>query len=160
MTVWVVGTATAETRVLAPPLRAAVTCGLVEDDDALDIAVVMRAIALCQGELGLSDAQRVRVETLSRRFIEESMGHEGRRNIAEGALAALLRPDPSDPGRPVDTAAAEAKIREIGRIVSDQEISALHTVEATKAVLTSPQRAKLAALLAASRGPRHARIDL
>ena len=153
--VWILGgTATAETPALAQHRRTVVTCVVVDDDGMLTLGVVMQLITRCQDELGLAEAQRARLDTLHLAFIEETMRLEARREAAEGALAGLLRPHPEDPGRPVNLTAAEAKIREIERIVSEQEIVTLRAVEASKAVLTTAQRATLAALLTEVLAPR------
>ena len=153
--VWMLGgAATAETPVLAQQRGTTVTCVVVDDDGTITLRVVMQLITRCQDELDLSEAQRARLDTLNLGYMEETMRLEARREAAEGVLAGLLRPDPGDPGRPVDLDAAESKIREIERIVSDQEVVALRAVEASKAVLTSAQRATLAALLTEVFAPR------
>jgi hypothetical protein len=153
--VWLLGaTATAETPGLVPPARSAVTCEVVDDPETLALGVVMQLITRCQDELGLSETQRARLDALSLGFLEETFRLEADREVAEDVLAGLLRPDPEDPGRPVNLAAAEATIQERERIVSAQEIAALRAVEASKAVLTPAQRATLASLLAGVLRPR------
>jgi hypothetical protein len=153
--VWMLGgTAAAETPTLALPWRSTASCVVPEDDETPPIGVVMRLITRCRAELGLSNAQRARLDSVRLDLLEETLRLEARREEAEDALAGLLRPDPQDPARPVDMAAAEARIREIERIVSEQEIATLRAVEASKAVLTPAQRVTLAALLAEVLGPR------
>jgi Spy/CpxP family protein refolding chaperone len=152
------GTAIAQTPVLAAAATRA-TCDAV-DGDVLDLGAVMQVITQCQDDLALSDAQRERLDTVTVGFIESTIRSEARRDLLEGALALLLRPDAGDPGAPVDIVAAEAKIRELERIAADQDIAALRAVEASKAVLTAEQRAKLAELLAARRSPAAAKLLL
>jgi hypothetical protein len=153
--VWMLGgMAKAETPTPALPSRSTASCVVAEDDETLPIGVVMRLITRCRAELGLSDAQRARLDRVRFGLLEETLRLEARREEAEDALAGLLRPDPEDPARPVDLGAAEARIREIERIVSEQEIATLRAVEASKAVLTPAQGVTLAALLVDVLGPR------
>lgn len=153
--VWMLGgMATAETPILAGQPRGTTSCVVAEDDETPAIGVVMRIITRCRTELGLSNAQRTNLDRLRLDLLEATLRLEARRDEAEDALAGLLRPDPEDPARPVDMAAAEATIREVERIVSEQEIATLRAVEASKAVLTPAQRVTLAALLAEILGPR------
>jgi hypothetical protein len=156
------GTAVAETPVVAerrenPP---GLTCEVDEPDGTIQLSAVMRVILFCQDALALSAAQRDRLDTLNDAFVQDVVRREARRDLLEGALAALLRPDPDDPGRPVDIEAAEAKIRELERIAADQDIAALRAVEGSKALLTASQRATLATLLAAPRGAAAPKFDL
>jgi hypothetical protein len=146
------GTAVAETPIPAAQTRPLAPCEVVEHDGTIELAAVMQIITYCQDALALSEAQRERLGTLGIAHIDGVMRSEARRALVEGALASLLRPDPEDPGRPVDIAAAEAKIRELERIAADQDIATLRAVEASKAVLTAVQRARLAVLLATPRG--------
>lgn len=156
------GTAVAETPVVIQPRQdpPPPTCEVDEPDGLIQLSAVMRVITFCQDALALSEAQRARLDTLNEAFVQDVMRREARRDLLEGALAVLLRPDPDDPGRPVDIEAAEAKIRELERIAADQDIAALRAVEASKAVLTAAQRATLAALLAGSHGAAAPRLHL
>jgi hypothetical protein len=162
------GTAIADTPVLAAPAgmpttvapRTPAACDMPDDQGLLELGAVMQVIAHCQEILALSEAQREQLDTVGAAFIEDVVQREARREVVEHALATLLRPDPEDPGRPVDLEAAEARIRELERLTADQDIAALRAVEASKALLTDAQRATLASLLAAPRAARAPRIDL
>jgi len=155
------GTAVAETPSLAgTEPTPTTTCEVVEDDETLEIGVVMQIIAHCQDELTLSEAQRERLHSLRATFIEEALRREARRDAVEDTLAALLRVDREDPGRPVNLVAAEATIRELDGITTDHEIAALRVVEASKAVLTRAQRLKLAVLVTAQREFAALKLDL
>ena len=155
------GTAVAETPGIIDPRESPppATCEVDQSDGMIELSAVMRIITFCQDALALSDAQRERLDTLNDAFIQGVMRREARRDLLEGVLAVLLRPDPHDPGRPVDIEAAEAKIRELERIAADQDIAALRAVEASKAVLTGAQRETLAALVAA-RGAAVPKLEL
>jgi hypothetical protein len=132
-------------------------CGATHDDagDGSDppTAVVMRAILQCGDELGLSEAQTARLEEVADTFVRETIGRQQRLSMMQLDLLALLRPDPVDPAKPADLAAAERKIREIGRVTVEQDVAFVRAVEAVKAVLTSVQRATLATLLIAPPPP-------
>jgi hypothetical protein len=153
------GTAVAETPV-PPQARPLAPCEVVEHDGMIELAAVMQIITSCQDALALSEAQREQLGALGLAHIDGVMRAEARRALVEGALATLLRPSPEDPGGPVDIAAAEAKIRELERIAADQDIAALRAVEASKAVLTAVQRARLAMLLASPRGAAPPKLAL
>ena len=154
------GTAVAETP--RPPMTATTptTCEIVDDDEMLELGVVMQIITHCQDALALSETQRERLHTLRATFVEEALRREARRDAVEHTLAALLRVDREDPGRPVNLVAAEAAIRELEGITADQEIAVLRAVEASKAVLTRVQRLKLIELVAAQRGFAALKLDL
>jgi Spy/CpxP family protein refolding chaperone len=100
-----------------------------------------------QKELALSSAQKENLERLLADFTREAIRRQADLTIAGLELVALLRPDPADPGKPIDMPKAEAKILEIGRIGTDLQIAGFRAVEASKALLTTEQRSKLAALL-------------
>ena len=151
--VWLGGaTATAEMPVVAGQRGA--PCLVVENDEALELAMVMHVIARCQDELELSDAQRSQLAWLGVEFVDDTLRLEEEREAAMEALSEIVRPDPRDPARPVDVAAAEVKIRAIERVVSEQQLAALRAVEASKALLTPTQRARLPQLLEAARTHR------
>ena len=153
-------TATAETPGVSGGERTATPCLAAMADMALDLGAVMHAITHCREELELSDAQRALLADVTATFVDGVMKREALRETAEDELTMLLRPDASDPGRPVDFAASEARIREIERIAAEHDVAALRAVEASKALLTVRQRAQLAALLAASRGDGSPRLEL
>lgn len=104
-----------------------------------------------QQELGLSPAQVESLERLRTDFMRDAIRQRADQKLARLDLAALLRPDPADPAKPVDLAKVEAKIREIERMKADRQVARFRTIEAGKALLTVDQRAKLAALLTQSR---------
>ncbi len=101
-------------------------------------------------ELGLSAAQVESLERLSTDFMRDVIRRQADQKLARLDLAILLRPDPSDPGKPVDMAKAEAQIREIERLRADLQVARIRTIEAGKALLTADQRSKLATLVARS----------
>jgi hypothetical protein len=158
----VLGTGTAIAQPPAPadssPPRA--TCEVVEHNGMIELAAVMQIIAFCQDALALSEAQRQHLTQLSTAYVDGVVRRDAERRRLQDALAALLRPDPSDPGRPVDLYTAEVRIREIERLSAEGDIAALRAVEMSKAVLTPVQREVLAMLLAAPRGATSARRDL
>jgi hypothetical protein len=154
------GTAVAETPVLPQQTRPLAPCEIVEHDGMIELAAVMQVITYCQDALALSEAQRERLGALGLAHIDGVMRAEAARALVEATLATLLRPSPEDPGGPIDITAAEAKIRELERIAADQDIAALRAVEASKAVLTAVQRARLAALLATPRGAAAPKLAL
>jgi hypothetical protein len=124
------------------------TCdGAVADDSGDAGAVLVRVIVLCRQELGLSDAQLERLDRLSLDLVRELIRRRAEVEVAQIELAVLLQPDAQDPAKPAEAAAAEAKIRDIARIAAEGDVARMRTIESVKAVLTSEQRAKLAALL-------------
>jgi hypothetical protein len=152
--------ALAEPPARAEPSRARATCEVVEHDGMIELAAVMQIIAFCQDALALSDGQRHQLSALSNEYVDGVARRDAERRLLQDALAALLRPDPSDPGRPVDIYAAEVRIREIERLSAEADIAALRAVEMSKAVLTPTQREVLAILLAAPRGTAGPKLDL
>ena len=124
-------------------------CWAAAEGEAEDVmSPVLRAIEECDDELGISAAQGDRLEALAEAFMRDTLGRRTRLLDAQLALVELLRPDPRDPGRPVDVGAAEARIHEIAALGAAQDVALLHVVEASKAVLTPEQRHRLATLLA------------
>lgn len=107
-----------------------------------------------RGELSLSAAQVEGLERLCLDFIREAIRRQADLGLALLDLAALLRPDPTDPAKPVDMPKAEAAVREIERVEADLHIARLRAVEAGKAQLTADQRSKLAALMAGDDRPK------
>jgi Spy/CpxP family protein refolding chaperone len=98
-------------------------------------------------ELGLSPAQVQNLEKLRGDYMREAIRHQADRKIARLDLMTLLRPDPADPGKPVDMAKVETKIREIEKMRADARVARVRTIEAGKAQLTPEQRTKLAGLM-------------
>lgn len=99
----------------------------------------------------LSPTQIENLERLRGDFMREAIRRGADLKIAGLDLMGLLRPDPADPARAVDTAKAEGKIREIEKMRGDLRITRIRTLEAGKALLTPEQRTKLASLMS---GPR------
>ena len=122
-------------------------CWEPDDQPADPMSPVMRAIMDCHEELELSDAQVDRLDELADGFFRETMGRKQSLLSAQLALVDILRPNPRDPGGPADVVAAEARIREIARLQLEQDMALLRVIEATKAVLSADQRARLAALM-------------
>lgn len=138
----------------APPAATEPSCASAPDAGATEAGPpVMLAIVRCWRELGLSDAQLDRLKTVAIGFAREAIRRQAEIQIAQLDLAMLLAPDPEDPAKASDVAAAEAKIQEIAKMSADLEIAGLRAVEAGKAVLTADQRAALAALLAGEAPP-------
>jgi hypothetical protein len=133
-------------------------CWSSDDDWPRDVpAWVIAAILRCREELGLSAAQLAGFARLDADLMRESIRRQADLSLAQLDLTILLRPDPSDPGKPTDTTQAEAKIREIERISGDLAVAGLRANQAGKAALTVEQRTRLAVLLvddppAAARG--------
>ncbi len=142
------GATATRTPSLAAPVASA-PCGVLGDEERLQIGGVMELIATCADALEFSDAQRAEVQVLHRSHIDEASLQEAQLTEAERVLMDTLRPDPKDPAAPVDMDAAETQIREIGRIIGEQQLATLRTIERVKALLTPRQRAKVAALFAA-----------
>ena len=153
-------TATAEPPVLGAQPQAAPPCDIVEFESDLDLSVVMEALKFCQDALGLSDAQRDQLAMVQGAYVDGLVRRAAHRFLLEAALMVLLRVDSEDPGRPVDVAAAEVRIRELERMTTDDHIATLRAVEASKAILTPAQRATLATLLDPARGAATPRLDL
>ena len=63
-------------------------------------------------------------------------------------MVVLLRPDPTDPAKPVDVPKAEATVRESERLEAEIEIAQLRAIETGKAQLTADQRSKRASVMA------------
>ena len=154
------GTAVAETPMLPRQSWAPASCEAGDDPEVSEIGAVLQIITGCQDALGLTAAQRDELGALTAQFITTTVRRDAKREVAADELAALLEPDPDDPGRPLDFAAAEAAIREIQRLATDQELAALRVIEAKKAVLTAAQRVTLAALLRTARARAVARLVL
>jgi hypothetical protein len=127
---------------------AAETCDADVDVDAPDSASgVVQVILRCADTLGLSRDQRARLDELTTRFVADTLRRRAQVTAIDLELGALLRVDPRDPAKPIDAKVAEAKVREMGRILTEIDLDALRVVEASKAVLTGSQRAKLTLLL-------------
>jgi hypothetical protein len=124
-----------------------------EGSDGLS-ALIMRAILQCGPELGLAEGQTRRLASIADGFLRETVDRQAQLRMMQLALVELLRPHPSDPGRPVDLAAAEQMIREIARVGADQDLALVRTIEQLKAVLTPEQRGSLATLLVVKPSPR------
>ena len=124
---------------------------VASDDDGNDYAAsgawVLETIVRCREELGLSAAQIERLDAVTAEFERETLHRQKELAAVQGQLLRLVRTDPNDPAKPVDIAAAETKIREMGRLLTDLDVATLRVVEAGKAVLTVEQRARVAALL-------------
>ena len=131
-------TAVAGTPVFAGQDPAPWTCEVVDDAEVLELDVVLRIITRCQDALGLTDAQREQLGTLTVEFVVIALRYEGQREMVEETLVALLRPDRKDPGRPIDLAAAEVRIREVERLTADQE--SRRCARWKRARRSSPQR--------------------
>jgi Spy/CpxP family protein refolding chaperone len=99
-------------------------------------------------ELGLSPTQVQSLEKLRGDYMREAIRREADRKVARLDLFALLRPDPADPGKPVEMTPVETKIREIEKMRADAQLARIRTIEAGKAQLTPDQRTKLAGLMA------------
>ena len=80
-------------------------------------------------------------------FARQQIRRRADLEVAALELAVLLEPDPNDPARPADAAAAEVKIRDIARIAADGEVARMRAIESLKAVLTAEQRTKLATIM-------------
>jgi hypothetical protein len=153
-------TAKAEAPVPAVEVPAVAPCDVVESDSIPDLSTVLEVIKFCPDDLALSDAQRDQLAMVQSAYVDGILRREARRFLVEASLMVLLRVDLEDPGRPVDIAAAEVRIREMERMASEDQISTLRAVEASKAVLTAAQRATLASLLGRARGDATPKIDL
>ena len=107
-------------------------------------------------ELGLTPQQLESFQKLGTDYRRDAIKRQADVKLARVDLGALLRPDPSNPGKAVDMAQAEAKIREIERVRGDMMLSRLRATEQGKALLTPEQRAKLVTLLheGRARAPR------
>lgn len=107
-------------------------------------------------ELGLTPDQMQGFQRLATDFRRDAIKREADMKLARVDLGTLLRPDPANPGKPVDMAQAEAKIREIEKARGDMMLNRLRAMEQGKALLTPEQRAKLVTLLhdGRGRGPR------
>jgi hypothetical protein len=118
------------------------------DDQPVDpVSRVLRAIMECHEELGLSDAQVDRLDSLADEFVRETTGRQAALLATQLALVDLMRPDPRDPAGPADVVAVEARIREIARLQADQDIALLRVIEASKSVLDPAQRGRLPGLM-------------
>ena len=104
-------------------------------------------------ELGLTPAQVEGLQGLRTDFQREAIKRQADQRLARLDLTALLRPDMTDPGKPVDIGKVEAKVREIERLRADLAIARIRTIEQGKGLLTAEQREKLKAFLEAP-GPR------
>jgi Spy/CpxP family protein refolding chaperone len=108
-----------------------------------------------QQELGLTPAQIESFQKLATDYRRDAIKRQADMKLARVDLGALLRPDRANPGKAVDMAQAEAKIREIERARGDMMLSRLRAMEQGKALLTPEQRAKLVTLLHEGRGGAH-----
>jgi len=108
-----------------------------------------------QQELGLTPAQIESFQKLATDYRRDAIKRQADMKLARVDLGALLRPDRANPGKAVDMAQAEAKIREIERARGDMMLSRLRAMEQGKALLTPEQRAKLVTLLNEGRGGAH-----
>ena len=142
----------------ASPSHAAADESCVGDPESVteSPATVVRTIMTCREELGLSREQSERLDRLTAGFLEDHVPRQRQIFVLESQLAMLLRVDPRDPAKPIELTAAEAKVREIGKLLTEADVAALRAVEAGKAVLTAAQRAKLAGLV---RSPEPAQGD-
>ena len=102
-------------------------------------------------ELGLTPAQVQSLDKLRSDYMREAIRRDADRKIARLDLMALMRPDPSDPLKPVDMAQVESKLRELEKMRTDIQLARIRTIEAGKAQLTPDQRTKFAGLLAQMR---------
>jgi Spy/CpxP family protein refolding chaperone len=98
-------------------------------------------------ELGLTPAQVQSLEKLRSDYMKDAIRRDADRKIARLDLMALMRPDPSDPLKPVDMAQVEGKLRELEKMRTDMALARIRAIEAGKAQLTPDQRTKFAGLL-------------
>lgn len=107
-------------------------------------------------ELALTPAQVDGFQQLRTDFQRDMIKRQADQRLARLDLATLLRPNPADPGKAVDMAQVEAKVREMERARADHQLSRIRTMEQGKSLLTPEQRTKLMALLTQPRphGPR------
>ena len=80
-------------------------------------------------ELALTPQQVESFQKLATDYRRDAIKREADMKLARVDLGALLRPDPASPGKAVDIAQAEAKIREIERTRGDMMVSRLRAVE-------------------------------
>ena len=106
-------------------------------------------------ELGLTPAQVESFQKLATDVRRDAIKREADMKLARVDLGTLLRPDPANPGKTVDLALAEAKVREIERARGDMMMSRLRAMEQGRALLTPEQRAKLVTLIQEGRGRQH-----
>ncbi len=88
-------------------------------------------------KLGLSQEQVRKLEQLRNDFEKESIRRDADLRVAEMDLATLTD------APTVDTAKAEAKVREIERLRADQRLARIRAIEKGKEQLTAEQRKKL-----------------
>jgi len=100
-----------------------------------------------QQELALTPDQVQGFQRLATDYRRDAIKRDADMKLARVDLGTLLRPDPANPGKPVDMAQAEAKIREIEKARGDMMLNRLRAMEQGKALLTPEQRAKLVTLL-------------
>src|SRR4029453_1983075 len=98
-------------------------------------------------ELNLTPAQIQSFQKLATDYRRDAIKREADLKLARVDLGTLLRPDPANPGQPVNLTAAEAKIREIEKARGDMMLGRLRTMEQGKALLTPEQRTKLVSLM-------------
>ena len=92
-------------------------------------------------ELGLSVPQVEALRRLGADFIRETIRRQADLMVTDVDLGDLFG---DDPGKAIDLARAETKLREMQRIQTDLRLALLRVIEAGKAQLTPDQRAKLA----------------
>ena len=98
-------------------------------------------------ELALTPDQVQGFQRLATDYRRDAIKREADMKLARVDLGTLLRPDPANPGKAVDMAQAEAKIREIQKVRGDMMVNRLRAMEQGNALLTADQRAKLVTLL-------------
>ena len=116
------GTAVAETPMLAGQDR---SCEVVDDPEMLELGAVMQIIKRCQDELGLSDAQREELATVTLKLIAEAMRREERREAAEEMLAGLLQLRAVEASKAVLTRAQRVKLVELLRTARGAAVTGL-----------------------------------
>ena len=83
-----------------------------------------------QDELGLSTAQAEGLERVCLDFTRDAIRRQADLAVASLEMVVLLRPDPTDPAKPVDVAKAEATVRGIERREAELDIAQLRAIEA------------------------------
>lgn len=108
-------------------------------------------------ELNLTPAQLQSFQKLATDYRRDAIKRSADMQLARVDLGTLLRPDPANPGQPVNMSAAEAKIREIEKARGDMMLGRLRAMEQGKALLTPEQRTKLVSLMHEGRGESRGR---
>jgi Spy/CpxP family protein refolding chaperone len=102
-------------------------------------------------ELALTPSQIEGFYRLSTDYRREAIKRRADRQLVRVDLMTLMRPDPANPGKAVDMAQVEAKVREMEKSRADLQISRFRAIEQGKALLTPEQRTKLVTLMSQPR---------